>query len=42
MLKDGLVTSVNDNGGLYCVPAFSGLLAPYWNPDAKGIYNAKE
>jgi glycerol kinase len=26
-----------DNGGVYFVPAFSGLFAPYWRPDARGI-----
>ena len=25
-----------DTGGLYFVPAFSGLFAPYWRPDARG------
>jgi glycerol kinase len=28
--------SVDDNGGAYFVPAFSGLFAPYWRPDARG------
>jgi len=28
--------SVPDNGGAYVVPAFSGLFAPYWRPDARG------
>jgi glycerol kinase len=27
---------VPDNGGVYIVPAFSGLFAPYWRPDARG------
>ncbi|SDS00065.1 glycerol kinase GlpK [Microlunatus soli] len=27
---------VDDNGGAYIVPAFSGLFAPYWRPDARG------
>lgn len=27
---------VEDNGGAYFVPAFSGLFAPYWRPDARG------
>jgi glycerol kinase len=27
---------VSDNGGVYFVPAFSGLFAPYWRPDARG------
>jgi len=31
-----LAQSVNDNGGMYFVPAFSGLFAPYWRPDARG------
>lgn len=28
--------SVDDCGGIYFVPAFSGLYAPYWNHDARG------
>lgn len=31
-----LATSVKDNGGVYFVPAFTGLGAPYWNQFAKG------
>src|SRR5680860_1320437 len=31
-----LAASVEDNGGVYIVPAFSGLFAPYWRPDARG------
>jgi len=31
-----LARSVSDNGGAYFVPAFSGLFAPYWRPDARG------
>ncbi|MEE1621144.1 glycerol kinase GlpK [Zafaria sp. Z1313] len=31
-----LASSVEDNGGVYIVPAFSGLFAPYWRPDARG------
>ncbi|WP_449281626.1 glycerol kinase GlpK [Leucobacter sp.] len=31
-----LAASVPDNGGVYVVPAFSGLFAPYWRPDARG------
>ncbi|HEY8590508.1 MAG TPA: FGGY-family carbohydrate kinase, partial [Naasia sp.] len=31
-----LAKSVDDNGGVYIVPAFSGLFAPYWRPDARG------
>ena len=26
-----------DNGGVYFVPAFSGLFAPYWRSDARGV-----
>ena len=32
-----LAVSVEDNGGLYFVPAFSGLFAPHWNNGARGI-----
>ena len=28
---------VEDNGGVYIVPAFQGLFAPYWRPDARGV-----
>lgn len=31
-----LALSVEDNGGVYFVPAFSGLFAPYWKDDARG------
>lgn len=31
-----LAKSVADNGGVYIVPAFTGLGAPYWAPDARG------
>jgi glycerol kinase len=31
-----LARKVDDNGGAYFVPAFSGLFAPYWRPDARG------
>ncbi|MBS1676088.1 MAG: glycerol kinase GlpK [Actinobacteria bacterium] len=31
-----LARSVDDNGGVYFVPAFSGLFAPYWREDARG------
>ncbi|MGC5167506.1 glycerol kinase GlpK [Luteimicrobium sp. DT211] len=31
-----LAHKVDDNGGAYFVPAFSGLFAPYWRPDARG------
>jgi glycerol kinase len=33
---EALASSVSDNGGVYFVPAFSGLFAPYWRPDARG------
>src|ERR1700677_3418494 len=32
-----LALSVPDNSDVYFVPAFSGLYAPYWRPDARGI-----
>jgi glycerol kinase len=32
-----LAKSVEDNGGIYFVPAFSGLYAPYWKSDARGV-----
>jgi glycerol kinase len=32
-----LAASVQDNGGIYFVPAFSGLFAPYWRSDARGV-----
>jgi glycerol kinase len=32
---ENLATSVKDNGGVYLVPAFAGLSAPYWSPAAK-------
>ena len=42
-----LASSVEGNGGVYFVPAFSGLFAPYWKDDARGVivgltrYNTK-
>ena len=33
---EALAATVEDNGGAYLVPAFSGLFAPYWRPDARG------
>ena len=33
-----LAATVEDNGGLYIVPAFSGLYAPYWKSDARGVF----
>ncbi len=44
---EDLARSVEDNGGIYFVPAFSGLFAPYWRSDARGAivglsrYNTK-
>ena len=32
-----LATTVQDNGGVYFVPAFSGLYAPYWKDNARGV-----
>jgi glycerol kinase len=34
---ENLARSVDDNGGVYFVPAFSGLYAPYWRSDARGV-----
>ena len=34
---EALAASVPDNGGAYVVPAFSGLFAPRWRPDARGV-----
>jgi glycerol kinase len=45
--SERLATSVPDNGGVYFVPAFSGLFSPYWRDDARGVivgltaYNTK-
>jgi glycerol kinase len=33
---EAMASSVEDNGGAYFVPAFSGLFAPYWRSDARG------
>ena len=44
---EALAASVDDNGGMYFVPAFSGLFAPHWRGDARGAivgmtrYNTK-
>ncbi|MCD9153598.1 glycerol kinase GlpK [Aeromicrobium duanguangcaii] len=35
--SESLAETVDDNGGVYFVPAFSGLFAPYWRPDARGV-----
>jgi len=34
---ENLANTVEDNGGIYFVPAFSGLFAPYWRSDARGV-----
>ncbi|MCG8350738.1 MAG: glycerol kinase GlpK [Chloroflexales bacterium] len=34
---EDLARKVDDNGGMYIVPAFSGLFAPYWRSDARGV-----
>ncbi|MGA9350633.1 MAG: glycerol kinase GlpK [Anaerolineae bacterium] len=34
---EDLAKTVEDNGGIYFVPAFSGLFAPYWKSDARGV-----
>src|SRR5437016_5194278 len=34
---EALARTVNDNGGVYFVPAFSGLYAPYWKENARGV-----
>lgn len=34
---EALANLVEDNGGIYFVPAFSGLFAPYWRSDARGV-----
>jgi glycerol kinase len=45
--SESLARQVNDTGGVYFVPAFSGLFAPYWRSDARGAivglsrYNTK-
>lgn len=35
-LVESLARTVADSGGIYIVPAFSGLFAPHWRPDARG------
>ena len=34
---ESIADSVGDNGGVYFVPAFAGLYAPYWRNDARGV-----
>lgn len=35
---DRLAMQVEDSGGVFIVPAFSGLFAPHWRPDARGVF----
>ena len=35
--SEGMARSVEDNGGVYFVPAFAGLFAPHWREDARGV-----
>ncbi len=35
--SEGIATSVADNGGVYFVPSFTGLGAPFWRPDSRGM-----
>ena len=35
---ESLAKTVDDNGGCYIVPAFSGLFAPYWKSNARGVF----
>lgn len=35
---EALAVSLDDNGGVYLVPAFTGLGAPYWDADARGAF----
>ncbi|MCP3974457.1 MAG: glycerol kinase GlpK [bacterium] len=35
---EALARQVDDNGDVYFVPAFSGLFAPYWRDDARGVF----
>ena len=34
---EAMAKTVDDNGGIYIVPAFSGLFAPYWKSNARGV-----
>jgi glycerol kinase len=36
LVLDKLADEVSDTSDVYFVPAFSGLFAPYWNPEARG------
>jgi glycerol kinase len=35
--SERIARQVRDNGGVYLVPAFSGLFSPHWRPDARGV-----
>ncbi|MDP9172369.1 MAG: glycerol kinase GlpK [Planctomycetota bacterium] len=35
---ESLAAGAQDNGGVYIVPAFSGLFAPHWRSDARGVF----
>lgn len=35
--SEAVASSVQDSGGVYLVPAFGGLLAPWWQDDARGV-----
>ncbi|NQV15532.1 glycerol kinase GlpK [bacterium] len=35
--SEAIASSIDDNGGVYLVPAFTGLGAPYWDMDARGL-----
>lgn len=35
--SETVASQVSDTGGVYFVPAFSGLLAPHWRDDARGV-----
>jgi len=37
--SEAIARGLRDNGGVYMVPAFTGLGAPYWNPQARGVIN---
>ena len=37
IIKEEIANEVSDTGDVYFVPAFSGLFAPHWVPDARGL-----
>ncbi len=41
-MLETIADSVKDTGGVYFVPAFSGLFAPYWRSDARGRHSKIE